>query len=284
MWDFFGGLLGAGANIIGGLLGKSSAEKTAAANIAAQQQYAQNAIQWKVEDAKKAGIHPLFGLGASTGSFTNIPTDNSLGSAVSDAGQNINRAVSSFGNQESKALVVANAKLELEGKQIDNDIKRTTLAGMMRNVTAPGTAPSLNDRFLVDGQNSTAQPNPLVKVSPMKQTASQPGVPHTEPGANPAIGYARTKTGWMPIPGQQVKEQIEDSPLEWAWMASNVVAPMFGANESPPPIPAPPGYAWGMNPFTFSYELFDISSPLDMYGKHRHKLRKYWKTFSPFSR
>ena len=35
----------------------------------AQEQFARHALQWKVEDAKKAGIHPLAALGASTSPF-----------------------------------------------------------------------------------------------------------------------------------------------------------------------------------------------------------------------
>lgn len=272
----FGGLVGAAANIIGGIMGQNSAENTAANNISNQVRFARNAIQWKVRDAKDAGVHPLFALGAPTTSFSNVSSSNALGEGIAAAGQDLGRAVNAFSSQEEKAMTIAGAKLELEGKQIDNDIKRATLADLTRRTLAPGSPPSLNDRFLVDGQNSAAAVNPLVKVSPMKQTANQPGVPHIEPGANPAVGYARTKTGWMPIPGQQVKEQIEDSPLEWAWMASNVLGPMFGANESPPPFPAPKGYVWGMNPLTFSYELFDISSPMDMFGPGgRAKLSRY---------
>lgn len=40
------------------------------ANLEMNKQFAKDSIQWKVEDAKKAGIHPLYALGAST----NAPT------------------------------------------------------------------------------------------------------------------------------------------------------------------------------------------------------------------
>ncbi len=36
--------------------------------------FAQNSVRWRVEDAKAAGIHPLFALGgAGTGATVNVP-------------------------------------------------------------------------------------------------------------------------------------------------------------------------------------------------------------------
>ena len=41
-------------------------EKQMQREIARQYEFAQNTIQWKVDDAKEAGLHPLYALGAST--------------------------------------------------------------------------------------------------------------------------------------------------------------------------------------------------------------------------
>lgn len=40
------------------------------ANLAAQKEFAQHGIRWKVEDAKAAGLHPLFGAGLTGASFS----------------------------------------------------------------------------------------------------------------------------------------------------------------------------------------------------------------------
>lgn len=60
-----------------------------AQNNATQREFAQNGIQWKVEDAKKAGIHPLYALGASTASpsFAFQPT----GSVQADFGAAVDK-------------------------------------------------------------------------------------------------------------------------------------------------------------------------------------------------
>lgn len=49
---------------IGGIFDSISDSKTAKENIKLQKQFAQTGIQWKVADAKKAGIHPVYALGA----------------------------------------------------------------------------------------------------------------------------------------------------------------------------------------------------------------------------
>lgn len=67
------GLVGAGSNLLGSVLGFSASksgqrtqEDINRQNLASAKEFAQNSIQWKVEDAKKAGIHPLAALGTQS--------------------------------------------------------------------------------------------------------------------------------------------------------------------------------------------------------------------------
>jgi len=60
-----GPILGAASSLIGGIMGQNSQnnaiksqENMAAQNIALQKEFAQSGIQWKVADAKAAGVHP----------------------------------------------------------------------------------------------------------------------------------------------------------------------------------------------------------------------------------
>lgn len=84
-WNF---VIPAVAAVAGSVLNKKSADKAAAAqeraydqqsqaqlemneaNLAAQKEFAQHGIRWKVEDAKQAGLHPLFGAGLTGASFS----------------------------------------------------------------------------------------------------------------------------------------------------------------------------------------------------------------------
>lgn len=64
-----GSIISAGASLVGGILGNKSNQKIAEQNAALQKEFAQHGISWKVADAKRAGIHPLYALGSNGISF-----------------------------------------------------------------------------------------------------------------------------------------------------------------------------------------------------------------------
>jgi hypothetical protein len=73
---------------VGGLLGDKATTSANNSNIALQKEMAQKGIQWRVEDAKAAGISPLAALGAQTSSPTiGVMANTSVANAVSKAGQ-----------------------------------------------------------------------------------------------------------------------------------------------------------------------------------------------------
>lgn len=86
----FGNVFNAGATILGGLMGDNSSARQNAQNIAYQKEFAQKGVQWKVEDAKKAGLHPLYALGANTTSFSPVPvTGSATGDAIARGAANV---------------------------------------------------------------------------------------------------------------------------------------------------------------------------------------------------
>lgn len=102
MVAWLGPAIAAGSQLAGGLLSSKAAND--AQNLQQdlfnqqtqlQLEFAKKGIQWKVADAKKAGIHPLYALGANTLSYQ--PQSLSFGSAdgnwIGDMGQNIDRAI-----------------------------------------------------------------------------------------------------------------------------------------------------------------------------------------------
>lgn len=87
-------------------------------NYNAQKEFAQNSMQWRVNDARAAGLHPLAALGQMGSSYT--PTsvyDNGpdVGSAVANAGGAIGQAMGQIG--------LLSAEAELEGKRLENASK-----------------------------------------------------------------------------------------------------------------------------------------------------------------
>lgn len=85
----------AGAQILGGVMSDRSTVRQNAQNVAYQKEFAQKGVQWKVEDAKKAGLHPLYALGATTTSFSPVPvTGSATGDAIARGASNIAKSMS----------------------------------------------------------------------------------------------------------------------------------------------------------------------------------------------
>lgn len=259
-----GDLISAGANLIGGWMGSKSADKTREMqqqqferNIELQKEFAQTGIQWKVADAKAAGIHPIFAMGGNTASYSptssNFTADTSMSNAMSRAGQDIGRAVNATQNQAGRvdAFTQAAQALQLEGGKLDNDIKRAELASRNARLQQQINPPMpVNQRYLVPGQAQTATGD-LVKDKPLERTPGAPGQTHTEPGAITDTGYTKTSGGYFPVPSENTKERIED---DWYQQAAHslrnnwlpMISPYF--NDPPKGVPLKEGHAWVYDP------------------------------------
>lgn len=115
-----GSLIGAGGNLLGGLLGSREASK----NRAAQKEFAQFGIRWRVADAKAAGLHPLYALGAQVPSFS--PVHSEAPAQLAEMGQNIGRAVQA--QMTAREKVRAALELQLLQSQIGETDARADLA------------------------------------------------------------------------------------------------------------------------------------------------------------
>lgn len=260
-----GNIISAGASVLGGFLGRDSAKDQAAAterarqeNIALQREFAQNGIQWRVEDAKKAGIHPIYALGSSGASFTPVSSafaaDTSLPNALASAGQDIGRAVnaSRSGSQRVDAFTKAAQALQLEKGGLENEVLKLELASKAARLRQDATPPMpIGDRYLIPGQASAAVGGDgLIKNKPMERTPSDPGKSHSEPGAVTDVGYGRTSGGLFPIPGGDIKERIEDNWYQETmhFIRNNLLPMISPAFNDPPNVPLKPGMAWVYDP------------------------------------
>lgn len=257
-----GSLISAGANIIGGLLGKSSADKARQAqqdqfntNVQLQRDFAQSGIQWRVEDAKKAGIHPIYALGSGGASFSpvssNFTADTSMPNALAAAGQDIGRAVNATRNPKDRvdAYTATAQKLSLEKAGLENDLLRTEIASKVGriNQTNNPPMPSAKDAWLLPGQAQSGIQ--YSKGAPFEQTPGDPSKRSQEYGANPDTGHLRTSGGLFPVPGQKAKEAIEDNWYqETMHFIRNNLLPMIAPAFNNPPHAAEKGMAWVYDP------------------------------------
>lgn len=246
-----GSLIAGGAGLVGGFLGSRSTRAANEANAEAakqsiemQREFAKNGIRWKVEDAVKAGVHPLYALGAQTHSFAPVSVgaipNTSMGDAVRDMGQDISRSIQSTRTrqeQELSKLQIASAKLDVEGKAIDNQIR----ASQLSKLNAPQTAmPSGNSSAnFIPGQGNT----PLVRNKPLDKTISQPGRYAQEAGWRPDVSYARTDTGLTPMVPESLAESLEDDFVgKMLWRYRNQMVPNFTPRGAPAKSQLPKGY------------------------------------------
>lgn len=254
-------LIGAGASILGGLLGSNSAEQQTKEMIDLQREFAQSGIQWRVADAKKAGIHPLYALGANTTSFSPFSVgDGGLGSSIASAGQDIGRALEGAMSKSGSAMVRKIAtKQALERGQLENDLLRSQI----RKNDQPGSPPRVgnpiprpkpgsgSDRTdlsleaAIAGQNDSK----LVDKTPNQVSTSQPGDSSTEAGVNPGIRWISIPNGGLTaVPSAALKQSIEDSPDEYFDLFRRWVSQATG--ELKPPFTPAKGKFWQFDAVT----------------------------------
>lgn len=103
-------LISAGGSLAGGLLGGQSSD--------VDYRGAKKGIRWRVRDAKAAGIHPLYAMGApGVGQGQVVTGQSNTGSAVSDAANAIAGGVRSQSSTARAQLRATNAAAERDEAQ-----------------------------------------------------------------------------------------------------------------------------------------------------------------------
>lgn len=293
----WGSLIGAGASIIGGALASGASGSANDANmeimrqqLAFQREMAQNGVRWKVEDAKAAGIHPIYALGAppfnaSPVAIANQP-DTSWANALTEAGQHIGNAVDRTKTQGERLsdfqetqqlLTLDNMRLQNAALQTDIDFKRAEYGAIIGRsqfgppFPDPHAFPDNRAMFVNSGPPSNiSQPrfgsstpaleaSGLVQSKPHEPVSRDPSKPYQEPGDITDRGWSQTSPNrWTAVPSKDVKERIEDSvipELQWIWR--NHIADLVYPEKRRPPFPAPAGKHWEYRPWTQEYELMD---------------------------
>lgn len=114
-------------------------------NEALQREFAQSGVQWKVSDAEKAGIHPLYALGAQTQAFSPITMGASseaatgTSRALSDMGQDVSRAIRATTSNEDRVYDTKMRALNLRKAELENNL----LASKIATTTGAGIGPGL---------------------------------------------------------------------------------------------------------------------------------------------
>lgn len=217
--DLIGGLSGiAAAGINSAAIGSANAQ-----NAAMAREFAKMGVQWRVDDARKAGIHPLAALGFNGPQPATMVGDTSWGDAVSNMGQDVSRAVYATRSNDDREMRLMRA-LELERAGLQNELLRSQIS-RFKSQTGPGLP---------------------VEPVPLRRTVSQPGTPSMEVGSVADFGFADVPGGGKtPIPSKDIKERIEDNWIQETLHAlRNNLLPNINPNLHRPKDRLPPGYRW----------------------------------------
>lgn len=255
-----GSLISGLSGVAGGMINATQSKTIARQQMRLQKEFAQNGIQWKVDDAKRAGIHPLYALGANTATYTPVSQDSSgLGNAVADAGAYLGKAVDqAIDAPTRKALEQENleyARLMREGnlallreqvrgaalmndeQQMMLNSQRTLASGNPARpvvVSTPMGEFAVNNpdrkRYTakVSGNNASALAG--VRLEPAQVTMSSPGNPQQTAGANADYSLIRTENGYTKVPSQAFADSTDDDILnKVAWHIRNSLGDRIGA-------------------------------------------------------
>lgn len=226
-----GSAIGAVGSLLGGGISASNAGSLAGMNYAAQKEFAQNGIRWRVEDAKRAGVHPLYALGASTASYSPVQGysgDYGLSDAFSQMGQGVARAAQAKMTKEEREREDARQEMqdvfnlarfnmeqrrqEAEIQLIDSEIARNKPASevALRSTAMPPVMPS--GPTLIPGQGD----------APATGTRDAPYWDNSIP----TYGFLHNARGVKTevLPSDPLSQRTEDKALiEWMpWIKSTL--------------------------------------------------------------
>jgi len=230
--------IGAGATLAGGALSGSANRKLMHEQMDMQREFAQHGIRWKVEDAKAAGVHPLYALGASTAMPSPIAVSDSYGPSIVAAGQDVSRAMMASATAEERAEAlrqqqqqafrqselraphqarmaalhtdlrtaqVIGARLDTQKPQQDLELGQLNITRHFRNAqVGPGMPPSLNTPM--EGG---------IKIEPGKVGSRMlGGDSHVEAGRTPLWKEYEFLPQWSVLgPTQDAGESFENEVL-----------------------------------------------------------------------
>jgi len=249
-----GATISAGANLIGAIMGGSEAHK----NRQMQKQFAQYGIRWRVEDAKAAGLHPLYALGAQTPTYS--PVHSEAPAQLAEMGQNIGRAVQA--TQTARERERGQLELDLLKSQVDESKERIAASMAARNAQAATQTAGLGVDF--GGENPPVPEG----VHIIGQHVNKPGTSYISSEKDESVG-ANVSPMWgrfligknteIVLPGglggdaSEALESLSESPM-LLWMTFMENKHRYGQARADWLMQRYVGDAWdeikdGLNPF-----------------------------------
>lgn len=233
--------------ILGSVFGAAAADERAEDNRrfqreerersdALQKEFAQSGITWRVEDAKRAGIHPVFAL--SGGGAAYAPSAVTVGNDGADfqkMGQDIGRAIDASSSQDSRIqreLQVDMARSQIARNNAEADMFRSTTIRNYNQV-GPGLPLGTDDINVRATGGSTASSTGTaagaIEVKPSEVTSYAPDAPWLAAGKS--VMFKKYKLPgnreWLLPDANSASEALESVseslPITWMMLRENML-------------------------------------------------------------
>lgn len=156
--SLIGAGIGAIGNVLGGLIGSSSAQKQHEDQMQFAWSSAMNKIRWTVNDAKRSGIHPLAALGSPVSS----PMGTPVGASSASLGDAIGRAAELLANGINGKAAIERAE---ERDQLENELLRAQIGHSNAETSALLT--DAQSRSMIAKTRAAAIGGPSAKIQNM---------------------------------------------------------------------------------------------------------------------
>lgn len=142
-------------SIVGGILGEQGKQR----ELDQQREFAKEGVRWRVEDARKAGIHPAVALGASVPSYSPVGLGGSIAEGLSGSSQDISRAIEATRTLPERvdAYTARTQALTLDRMGLENELLRRQIAQV-----GPAFPMAGNDNAMPgQGDSGVVMPSPF---------------------------------------------------------------------------------------------------------------------------
>lgn len=116
-------LVSAGLGLASGVAAIRAQKHEGRRNRQMQSEFAKHGVRWRVEDAKAAGLHPLYALGANIPTYS--PSYSGIGESIQNMGQDVTRAIRATSTDTEK--LQSDLQLQLLRSQIKESDARANL-------------------------------------------------------------------------------------------------------------------------------------------------------------
>lgn len=217
-------IISGGMGLFGGMLGNQAQGGNIKDQAHAAHEAATHSVQWRVADAIKAGIHPLYALGMQPSTSIPMALDDKVGPAMADMGQGLGTALHRASDQMTRDrhqldMALGHAQLA------ESDARREMyLSEAARNRQVPGApVPGLGVQPEIIGQMGQDAGVPgTIEIEPSKIPSGKMDMPSVKAGVGRGyeerfFGFRKRIPMMIPETGGESPEEVisEMNPITW---------------------------------------------------------------------